>query len=456
MSTYVKLKKGFDIRLAGAAQKKVGELERANTYVIKPTDFYGIGRQKLYVQEGDTVKAGTPLFSSRLHEGIMFTAPVSGEVVEVKRGEKRKLLEVKILADRQMQYEPFPAHSVSDIHNLGREQIVEILLRSGCWPYLIQRPFAVMADPNTTPQAIFISAFDTSPLAPDYDFLYKGDESAFQTGINILKKLTPGSVHLNLNAEAEISALFSQVQGVKINKFSGPHPAGNVGVQIHHISPISKSDLYWTISPMGIIQIGRLFMTGEYDTSRLLAVVGSEAAEPQYYRIYQGTCVDKIAQHKTKGNALIRFVSGNVLTGERIEPDGHLGFYHQQLTILPEGKTHDFLGWIKPTSKKLSFQRSFGLLSFLNPKEKEYVLDTNTNGEERPFVQSGIMEQVLPMDILPVYLLKAIMAQDFDAMEALGIYEVAEEDLALCEFVDVSKIDVQQIVREGIELMQNG
>jgi Na+-transporting NADH:ubiquinone oxidoreductase subunit A len=383
----------------------------------------------------------------------MYTAPVSGEIVEIKRGEKRKLLEVKILADKKMEYESFRKYSVSEINNLPVSEIKNQILKSGVWPNFIQRPFGVIADPSATPKAIHVSAFDTSPLAADYSLIFKGQDQFFQVGIDILKKLTSGAVHVNVHSTSEISTVFSQVKGAELNKFSGPHPAGNVGVQIHHIDPINKGDLVWTINPIGVIQIGKLFINGVYDASRIVALVGPEVQNPQYYKTYTGSAINKIVKGNLK-NDHVRYISGNALTGSNIGASGHLGFFDHQLTILEEGDKYEFLGWITPSPKKLSFHRAFGLLSFLSPN-KEYALNTNVHGEPRAFVQTGVFEKVLPMDILPTHLIKSILAEDIDEMEALGIYEVVEEDFALCEFVDVSKHNVQEILRDGIELLQN-
>jgi Na+-transporting NADH:ubiquinone oxidoreductase subunit A len=453
MGKFIRLKKGFDINLLGKASLKLAQTDQPETFAIKPTDFYGIYMPKLMVNEGDVVKAGSPLFHDKKNENILFTAPVSGEVVEIKRGEKRKLLEVKILADKTVEYLPFTKYSVSEIANLSRDQVQQQLLKSGVWVNLIQRPFGVVADPTETPKSIFISGFDSHPLAPDYNFLFKGQEQSFQVGIDILKKFTAGPIHLNVHTKKEIGAIFSQAQGVELNKFSGPHPAGCVGVQIHHLDPLGKSDVVWTINPYGVIQIGKLFLGGIYDASKTVAVAGSEVRDPQYYKTYTGASVKKFLQNNLKQEH-VRVVSGNVLTGTKIGTADHVGFYDQLVSVIPEGDQYEFLGWINPSANKLSVSRAWGLFSFLNYK-KEFVLDSNTKGEPRAFVQTGVFEKVTPMDVLPTHLLKAIIAEDYDDMEALGIYEVIEEDLALCEFVDVSKHNVQAILREGIELMQN-
>lgn len=453
MGKFIKLKKGFTINLAGKAAPKVVEPAQPETFVVKPTDFHGLYMPKVFVKEGDPVKAGTPLFHDKKHEHIFFTSPVSGEVVEVKRGEKRKLLEIKILADKKVESETFPKYSISQIASLPATEIKNQILKSGLWPSIIQRPFGVLADPAVTPKAIHISAFDSHPLAPDYNILFKGQDQAFQVGVDVLKKLTSGTVHINTHASNELSTVFSQVKGADVNKFSGPHPSGCVGVQIHHIDPINKGNIVWTINPASVIQIGKLFTQGIYDASRIVAVAGSEVKNPQYYKTYTGASVKKFIENNL-ATEHVRVISGNPLTGTSIGKDGHLGFFDLQVSVLPEGDYYEFVGWITPGARKLSFHRSIGLLSFLSPG-KERVVDTNTHGEPRAFVQTGIFEQVTPMDVLPTFLLKSILAEDLDEMEALGIYEVIEEDLALCEFVDVSKHKVQEILREGIDLVQN-
>jgi len=452
MSKFIKLKKGFDINLAGKAQQKVAEVEQPKTFAYKPTSFHGILRPKVAVKEGDNVKAGSTILFDKKNDKVKHVAPVSGEVVEIKRGEKRKLLEVVILADSEIEYEDFKKYTVSDISGLQREEIVDNLLNSGTWTNIVKRPYGVIANHEETPKAIHISAFDSHPLAPDYGVLFKGQEQYFQAGLDVLKKLTPGTVHLNISADREVSQMFAHAKNVQINKFSGKHPSGNVGVQIHHLDPINKGDVVWTLNPFGVIKIGKLFLEGKYDASKVIALAGSEVKNPQYYKTYSGASIKNFVKDNISGDN-VRYVSGNVLTGEKIDKDGHLGHFDNLVTVLPEGDEYEMFGWIKPTTNKLSFQRAFGLLSFLNPN-KEFVVNTNTKGEPRAFVQTGVFEEVLPMDIYVMYLMKAILAEDFDDMEALGIYEVIEEDLALCEFVDVSKHDVQAIVREGLELMQ--
>ncbi|MEB2776718.1 Na(+)-translocating NADH-quinone reductase subunit A [Algoriphagus sp. D3-2-R+10] len=448
MSKIVKLKKGFDINMVGKAKQELADFAPAQTFAIKPTDFIGLQRPKVLVNEGDTVKAGTPILIDKALDQVVYAAPVSGKVVEVKRGDRRKLLEISILADSTITYEQF---GQVDIASLDRDALAAKLAASGIWPNIIQRPFGIVANPADTPKSIFISAFDTHPLAPDYAFALNGQERYLQAGIEALAKLTSGKVHLNVDGSKAVPAVFSNLKGAQVNKFSGPHPAGNVGVQIHHLDPINKGEIAWTVSPYGVAQIGKYILEGIYDASKVIAVTGSELTKAAYVKTYSGACVSTFV----KGNlnsGHVRVVSGNVLTGEKISLEGFIGFYHNQITVIPEGDYYEFMGWAKPTTR-LSYHRALGLLSFLTPN-KEFVLDSNGRGEERAFVQTGVFESVTPMDILPVYLLKAIMAEDFDEIEELGIYEIVEEDLALCEFVDVSKHPVQELVRKGIELIQ--
>ncbi len=451
MSKFITIKKGFDIRLVGKAENTLSQSAQPELFAVKPTDFPGLNRPKLLVNQGDTVKAGTPLFYDKALEQVMYVAPVSGEVVEVERGEKRKILAIKILADKEVVFETQPNHSVSDLKNLSGDEVRAQLVKSGIWPMILQRPYGIVANPEDRPKSIFISAFDSHPLSPDYAFALKGEEQNFQAGLSLLKKLTDGHVHLNIDANAEVAQVFAQAKEVQINKIKGPHPAGNVGVQIHHIDPINKGEIVWTIDPYGVVQIGKYFLSGKYDCSQLVAITGSEVNKPQYYKTFSGACIDKVIKDNLKQEH-VRCISGNILTGENIGAKGFLGFYHHSITVIPEGDYHEFLGWIKPSTKKLSIQRAIGLLSFLNPK-KEYKLDTNLHGEHRAFVQTGLLEKVTPMDILPTFLLKAILAENYDEMEALGIFEVIEEDMALCEFVDVSKHPIQSIIRDGINLM---
>ncbi|HNY08983.1 MAG TPA: Na(+)-translocating NADH-quinone reductase subunit A [Tenuifilaceae bacterium] len=444
MSTIVKVRRGLNIPMEGRAENVLVRKNMSETYGVKPLDFPGL-LPKLEVQEGDVVRAGTPLFYDKYRPEVKFSSPVSGEVVEIRRGERRQILEVVVKANGSVEYQVFGAAQPAA---LTRNQVVEKLLVSGVWPYIRQRPFGIVANPNDTPKAIFISCFDTAPLAPDMDFSIQGEDENFQAGIDALSKLTPGKIHLGLNADYPAASAFAKANGVEHHYFRGPHPAGNVGVHIHHIDPIGKGDVVWVVNPLDVVIIGRLFLKGIYDASRVIALAGSEVTSPRYYRVISGAQIDSITSGNLNSNIELRYISGNVLTGTKVEPFGYLGFYDNMVTVIPEGNHYEFFGWMSPGFNKFSASRTF--LSRLTPWRK-FKFDTNLHGGKRAYVITGQYEKVMPMDILPVHLIKAILANDIERMEQLGIYEVVEEDMALCEYVCTSKTDVQQILRKGIE-----
>lgn len=447
MPKVYRIRKGLNIPLLGEAEKVFTRAEMADLYAVKPIDFVGL-TPKLAVKEGDAVKAGSTLFFDKYREQVRFTSPVSGEIQLITRGERRKLLEVVVKPNAEQEYIDF---GKSNPKELTREIVIEKMLQAGVWPAVKQRPYEVVANPADTPLAIYISAFDTAPLAPDVDFAIKEESEAFQLGIDALSMLTSGKIHLNVNADYPPSNVFSKAKGVQVNSFSGPHPAGNVGVQIHHIQPINKGDLVWTVSPFDVVIIGRLFLKGIYDATKVIALAGSEVQKPRYFILKTGASITNIVKDNLKQpEQNLRFISGNVLTGARIPSSGYLGFYDNMITVIPEGNHYEMLGWAMPGFGKFSQSRSF--FSWLMPGRK-YRLHTNLNGGERAYVVTGQYEKVLPMDIYPVHLIKAILAKDIDKMENLGIYEVAEEDFALCEYVCTSKTEVQAIIREGIDLM---
>jgi len=444
MLEVIKIKKGLNINLLGEAEKIIKKADQAEYYAVKPTDFKGI-RPKLVVKVGDKVKAGSPLFFDKLQPEIQFVSPVSGEISAINRGERRVIQEVIIHSDEKIDYQDF---KVSDPKTLTRDEIILILLKSGMWPLLRQRPYSVIANPKDTPKSIFISAFDSAPLAPDMDFVVSDDTAMFQKGIDVLSKLTTGTIHLNLNADYPAAEAYNQAKGVQKNYFTGPHPAGNVGVQINKIDPINKGDIIWYTYPQEIIAIGRLFEKGIYDVTKTVAITGSEIIHPKYLKIINGASIKSLLKENVKpGNN--RFISGNVLTGTKISSEGFVSFYDNQVTVIPEGKYFEFFGWALPGIQKYSASRTF--LSWLMPGKK-YTLDTNLHGGHRAFVMTNEYDKVFPMDIYPVHLIKAILAEDIELMEKLGIYEVDEEDFALCEFVCTSKIDVQSIIRKGLDL----
>jgi Na+-transporting NADH:ubiquinone oxidoreductase subunit A len=444
MPKNVKIRRGADIKLMGAAERIKADGVVSSSYAIKPTDFHGM-TPKMALKEGAEVKAGTEIFHDKYNDKIKFVSPVSGEIAEIVRGAKRRILEVRIVADQNRSFESI------DVSDQGSEaQIKSLLLRGGFWPMIKQRPYDVIADPTRKPKAIFISAFDSAPLGADYDFVMHGQAEAFQKGVDALAKLTNGKVHLNVRGTGTSDPVFTDVKNVERNSFSGPHPAGNVGVQIHHVSPINKGEAVWTVSPQHVAMIGRFLITGKADFSKTIALAGSEVDKPRYLNVVTGASMKSIVDGQLKeGNP--RVISGNVLTGSKVGSEGYLGFYDDVVSCIPEGTEPQFMGWIAPNFHKFSLSRSY--FSWLTPSKK-YRLNTNQNGEDRAFVVTGEYENVLPMDIYPVHLLKAIMTNDIEKMENLGIYEVAPEDMALCEYTCTSKIPVQEILRKGLDLAQ--
>ncbi len=443
MSEVIKLRKGLNIKLKGSAEKVLEKLPTPATVALKPTDFPGL-TPKLSVKVDQEVKAGDALFYDKYHPEVVFTSPIGGKVVSINRGERRKILEVVVESNANSDSTIF---TKADPSSLSRDQIKDQLLKSGLWPFIKRRPYGIVAAPDEKPKSIFISTFDTSPLAPDYNFIVEGQMESFQNGINALSKLTDGKVYLGVKKDSA----FTSVKNAEITTFEGPHPAGNVGVQIHHVSPIGKGDVIWTVNVQDVIHIGKLFETGKVDFTKIVALTGSEVKKPQYFQAVLGAKVSDLTDGNLKKvDYKQRIISGNVLTGTKVKTQQYLGFYDSQISVIPEGDEYELLGWALPGADKFSASKTF--LASLFPK-KEYVLNANMHGGERAFVLTGQYEKVVPMDILPVYLLKAIIVNDIDKMEQLGIYEVIEEDFALCEYVCTSKIEVQSILRTGINTM---
>jgi len=444
MAKTIKLKKGYDIKVLGTPEAKIAATHHPNTYAIKPTDFIGIAPiPKLLVEVGTHVKAGEPIFFNKKTPDVLYVSPVSGILSEIRRGPKRSIAEVVIKADAKVQ---FKSLGMMRISSASRNDIIKHMLATGCWPFLRQRPFNVIADPTKTPKNIFISCFDTSPLGSDYNFSLKGLVAEFQAGLDVLAKLTDGKVYLGLDGNNTPCDTFEKAKNVEKVSFKGMHPAGCVGVQIHHIAPISVGDIVWTINPNDVVALGRVFNMGKYDTQRVIATGGPCVKNPAYYRTYLGASIDGLFKNNLTQDH-VRFISGNILTGSKITKTGFINFYDYSVSVLEEGDEYEMFGWLMPSYARPSVSRTF--TSFLTPK-KQYNVNTNTHGESRAFAITGVYEKVTPMDILPMQLLKAVLARDFELMEGLGLYEVVEEDLALCEFVCPSKVDVQEILREGM------
>ena len=482
---FVNLKKGFNINLLGEPSLEGGiPSVRVSHYGLNPKDFIGLKPiPKVFPEVGATVKAGDPLFEDKTLPGIIFAAPVSGQLVEFRRGEKRSVEDLVILADQgEMSYRQY---DLPNLETCSHEALVEFLKGSGFWPFLRQRPHDVVADPELRPKGIFISTFDTAPLAPDLNLAVEGKAAEFQKGLDVLNKLAPGKVHLGLSANGlkAPAAAYTEAQGVNKHWFKGMHPAGNVGVQIHHINPINSGEVVWTLSVHGVILLGTLFSKGIFDTERLVALTGVEVGSPRYVRLHQGACIESLVKdapadiqavedwvkeyvdsgkkdkdgkpvmvlHKEKKaveQRIIRFISGDALSGRQIERKGFIKYHDDQITAVKEGNYYEILGWLVPQTGHPTVSRTFPGGFF---PDAQYEADTNTNGEPRAFVVSGQYEEVLPMDIHVQHLFRAILANDFERMEGLGLYELIEEDVAICEYVCTSKQPLQSILREGLD-----
>ena len=445
MSTDIRIKKGLNINLVGAAEPTTSKAVSSNVYNINLEDFYGL-TPKMLVKEGAEVQAGEAIFYNKNYEAMKFVAPVSGELVEIERGARRRILNVKILADKEQKT---LQHTPLDPGKADAGDIRAFLLESGCWPFIKQRPYDLIAHPEDVPKAIFISAYVTAPLAADSTYTLKGKEAELQAALDALSKLTPGKVHVGIG-KGEASP-FSGLKGVNLHQVSGPHPAGLVGTQINRIDPINKGERVWTVSPQDLVIIGETLLTGKFNPERVVALAGSCVKNPKYYTTRIGAEISTFLYASGVNQKNFRVINGNVLTGRKSRPEGHLGFYNNTVSVIPEGDDYELFGWTKPVFDKISPTRSL-TFSWLK-SGKKYDLDTNTNGEHRAFVVTGLYEEVFPLDIYPMQLLKACMYKDIDEMEQLGLYEVIPEDFSLTEFVCISKQPHQQIIREGLDLL---
>jgi Na+-transporting NADH:ubiquinone oxidoreductase subunit A len=449
---FFNLKKGHQIRLKGGAEKEMLKDSRITTYAVQPTNFIGLSPiPKMNVEVGQEVKAGDSLFFDKKQPKIQFCAPVSGEVVAVNRGEKRAITEVVILADKDIQHRDL---GQIDVEAASREEIVTYMADHGLWPLIQERPFQVMPDLDTVPRDIFISTFDTAPLAPDLDFVVDGKEKAFQNGLDVLGKLTSGQVYLGLDANGKKapSKTFTEALGVQKVYFKGNHPAGNVGVQIHHIAPIQSGEKVWTVGVQEVINIGQTFLKGQLDLSRVVAITGSEVDDTGYIATYVGANIGDLVKGNLEDDHTVRLISGDVLSGSQKVEAAFLDFHDDQITVVKEGDYHEMFGWLVPDKARPTVSRSF--LSYFTAGKKKFEADTNTHGEERAFVVTGQYEHLLPMDIYPQHLLKSILTGDLERMEGLGINEIVEEDIALCEFACTSKQPLQHILRSGLDMMR--
>ena len=446
MANVIKLRKGLDINLKGKAAKQKFSVKAAAQYALVPDDFVGM-TPKVVVREGDKVKAGDALFVNKKQTDVKFASPVSGVVQAVVRGDRRKVLRVVVEADKDQQYVDFGQKQVA---SLDGDAVVKALLEAGLFGYINQLPYAVSTTPDQKPRAVFVSALRDMPLAGDFEYELQGNEEDFQTGLTALSKVAP--VYLGIGAKQTSKAL-TEAKDVEVNVFDGPCPAGNVGVQVNNIAPVNKGEVVWTVDPTAVIFFGRLFRTGKVDLRRLVAVAGSEITKPEYAEVLVGQPIADLLEGKFAAKDHVRIINGNPLTGRKATMDDFVGGHTSEITVIPEGDNVDeMLGWILPRTNDFSVSRSY--FSWLFGKNKEYALDARVKGGERHMIMSGEYDKVLPMDIYAEYLIKAIIAGDIDRMEQLGIYEVAPEDFAVAEFVDSSKLELQHIVRQGLDMLR--
>ncbi len=441
MSVDIVVSKGLDLRLVGAPSLQIEEAKFSKDFSIYPSDFHGIF-PKLLIKENDSIKAGQALFFDKNSDRVKFVSPVSGKIKEIVRGDRRRVLEIKIEADKVISYK-----KIEKIKSEEPAHIIDFFLENGLWPFIKQRPYDVIADPNSNPKQIFISGFDSSPLAADFDFITKDEKESISKAISILSKLCNCPINISLRKES--NSFLRELNDVIIHNVSGPHPSGNLSTIINKVSPINKGDIIWTLNLPDLSIIGKALLEGKFSAERIIALAGSSVSNPKYIKILIGSNISSFIKLK-ENNA--RIISGNVLTGVKLESSAHVRYYSNEITAIPEGNDYDLFGWAKPMFDKFSVSRAL-TFSWLFPNKK-YDLNTNTNGEHRAFVVTGSFEEVFPLDIYPMQILKACMYKDLDEMEALGMYEVSPEDFALTEFICVSKQPHQDIIREGLDLMK--
>jgi len=440
------LKKGYDMNLEGGITSDAVHVSKVSRFAIQPKNFLGLSPiPKVEVQVGDSVKAGDHIMFDKKNPAVRFTAPVSGEVIEINRGEKRSIKEIVILADKELSARTLETFNLKEG---TREALVEYLLDSGFWPCIRQRPYHVMAEADVIPTNIFISTFNTAPLSPNLNVVIRGNETAFQKGLDVLGKLTDGKVHLGLSA-TDASPVFKNAIGVEKNYFYGPHPAGNVGVQIHHTDPMKTSDKVWTLDVQDVVNLGNMFLTYTYVQHKVVALTGAELKAPKLVLTYAGASLEELLKDNLK-NPEARIISGDVLSGQQKDHNSYLNFFNDQITVVEEGDEYEMFGWLKPIKDRPSVSGTYPNFLFGDTK---FRANTNTQGERRAFVLTGQYEEMMPMDILPQHLIKAIITNDYERMEGLGIHEIVEEDIALAEFACTSKQPLQKILREGLDMM---
>jgi Na+-transporting NADH:ubiquinone oxidoreductase subunit A len=446
MSNDIRIKNGLTINLKGAPENIIKKAPFPKSVSLNPSDFHLI-TPKMVVKVGDKIKSGETVFYSKSNSDIKFCSPVSGKIADIVRGAKRRILEIIIDCDKEQKS---INHNFSKFKKFSRKEIIDSLLNSGCWPFIKQRPYDVIANPHEEPKSIFVSTLNTAPISADLEIILNEQKNEFKTGIGILNKLTEGD--LNICVEKNHNSFINEIDNVKVHNINALHPSGNVGVQIHHIDPINSGEKVWVVGAEDVALIGKLFLTGKFSPTRTIAVSGPPVKYPQYYKTIIGSKLFGIIEDAgIDTNLNLRYINGDVLSGRIVDKDNYLGFYNNTLSTLREGNNYKMFGWIPFINNKVPsiYKTSF---SWLFPNKK-YDLDTNLNGEERAFVVTGEMENVFPMDIFPMQLLKECMSGNIEKMENLGIYEVAPEDFALIDYSSSSKIEAQKIIREGLDLM---
>ncbi|MBR1769011.1 MAG: Na(+)-translocating NADH-quinone reductase subunit A [Bacteroidales bacterium] len=449
MSKLIKISKGLDIHLIGEAKKEIKDCITPSFVALKPLDYIGV-TPKLLVDVGDKVEIGSSVFYAKEKQNIKFVSPVSGEVTEIRRGAKRVIQEIVIKNDGNNSAKDFGKVSLAE---LSREDLKSKMLESGLWTLLRQRPYDVIPSEDSLPKYIIVRGFDSAPLSPDYNYILNGEKAALQLGIDVLKKLTEKTIYLSINPGTSCEDILSLQNTEKIC-FKGKHPYGNVSVQAEKISPINKGERIWYINITDLLTIGKFFLEGRFCPTKVVALTGEEVKNPCYYRIVRGTSLEEIFKGNVTEGKHLRYISGNVLTGTRVEENGFICANDNQITVIEEGDYKEGLGWMMPGFKKFSVSHTFPRGFFARCSKKPFSIDSNLHGSQRAYVFTGEFEKVLPMDIYPMQLIKACLSKDIDRMEELGIYEVDAEDFALCEVIDVSKTEIQTIIRNGLELMR--
>lgn len=446
MATY-NLRKGRDINLKGKAAKEFVKLPLPKQIAIQPTDFRGL-KPRLLVKIGDVVKVGTPLIVDKKHPEIKFVSSASGKVCAINRGEKRLLLEVVIETDGKQDAEKFETVGEQKLKTLTKKKVTELMLNSGLWPIIRQRPFSKVANPEDNPKSIFVRALNTDPLGSDVDFILQGKEKDFQLGVEALTHLTEGKVFVCTKKDTQIK-FSATTKNIETHQFSGPHPTGNVSTHIHLLDPINKGDIVWYVEAQDVVRLGRFFTNGEYPAERVVAITGDIVKNRVYAQTIIGTPVSALLQGTALQNT--RCISGSILSGKNVGKNGFLGFYDAQVTVIPEGGRREFLGWLVPGFGKYTFSHTYAS-AFL--PEKEVSLDTDENGGHRAIVLNHLYDEYVSLDIVTYFLLKAIIAGDIEEAEKLGILECDEEDFSLCTFACPSKVDVGAIIRKGLDLIE--